>query len=381
MPVLPEYVYLHYPLCRHTCSYCDFNVYTASKYEGFSDIWLKGIERDLTTFSGGEASSSGPAQAKLRSLYLGGGTPSLLEPKEIERLVGIIEKFYSARSSDFEFTIECNPESLTEQKLRDFKKLGINRVSLGIQSFSEIELKRLERLSTRAHLLNALEWTSKYFKNFTVDLMLGIPDQIKNQLDQNLSEALEFNPPHLSLYLLTIANDHLWKTNSFMKKHLNSDESAREFYLASTYLLESKGYEHYEVSNFSKPGFRSRHNSNYWNIKSSYLGLGPGAHGYLPSTSRRRYEMIRDPQEWSRDETGVSWTEDLSVEQTRLEEFYFKLRTRQPICLTESPDVLKALVNDAVLQPTENDHYILSDNGWLLIESVAARLLQCAKNI
>lgn len=372
IPVLPEYVYLHYPLCRHTCSYCDFNVYTASKYEGFSELWLEGIERDLRKF----AAHSAAPQSNLRSLYLGGGTPSLLTAHEIEKLLKTLENFYPQKSPDFEFTIECNPETLTAEKIQDFRSLGINRLSLGVQSFQVTELKRLERLATVPHLMKSLDWIVRDFKNFSLDLMLATPDQTQESLLQNISEALSWRPPHVSLYLLTLSDDHAWKKNSFMKEKLGSDEKAEDFYFAALDVLKKNGFEHYEISNFSRPGFRSRHNSNYWDIHSSYLGLGPGAHGYLPGASRQRYEMIRDPMRWFESSERIGTFENLSPAQTQLEGFYLKLRTRKPIQFTRSLTIVLALESEGLVR-FSSDGILLTDRGWLLMESVAERLMQC----
>jgi oxygen-independent coproporphyrinogen-3 oxidase len=152
------------------------------------------------------------------------------------------------------------------------------------------------------------------------------------------------------------------------------DETVTEMYLRVCERMKSAGYEHYEVSNFAKPGYRSRHNSNYWKIESSYLGLGPGAHGYLRGSGRFRYEMIRDPQKWMKDETGVGTFEALTMEQTKLEDFYLHLRTRKPLDLPQNPSLLRDLTREGLIEVIEGQGFVATERGWLVIESLAQTL-------
>ena len=277
-------------------------------------------------------------------------------------------------SSDAELTIECNPESLSEDKVRDLRSLGINRISLGVQSFQDVQLRRLERLSTRKHLYKAIEWIASHFKNFSLDLMVGLPDQSPELFERDLEEILKVNPPHISAYILTLKEDHVWKTAPAMKDRMIDDEQVESFYLRLIEQLRSAGFGQYEVSNFARPGFESRHNSNYWDVKSSYLGLGPGAHGYL---DRVRYECVREPKAWMNSLSGVSSFERLTQEQQELEEFYMTLRTRRPANIADFRSAAIGALQQSghILVNQAQGTFTLSDRGWLLMESVAERLL------
>jgi oxygen-independent coproporphyrinogen-3 oxidase len=273
-----------------------------------------------------------------------------------------------------EVTIECNPESLTEEKVSGFKSAGINRISLGVQSFQDVQLRRLERLATRRHLQSSLEWIQKYFSNYSVDLMLGLPDQTEALFEMDLKEILQLNPPHLSAYVLTLSEDHVWKTAESMKSRMVGDDRVEKFYLQLISELRGRGFEQYEVSNFAKPGFQSVHNTNYWDVESSYLGLGPGAHGYL---GKVRYESTRDPNDWMKSPHGIGSFEVLTREQQDLEKFYMELRTRKPAKIQDFRSAAIAALQQAGLieiRPSEGV-FTLTDRGWLLMESVAERLL------
>lgn len=371
-------MYLHYPLCRHTCSYCDFNVYSEGAVKAlqpnFERLWLGGVKRDLS-FLTGLARQSAP----LKTLYLGGGTPSLISPPGLRELLQILGERYDLTTLE-EFTIECNPESLSEEYVRFLKDIGVTRPSLGVQTFDSAQLRRLERLSTRSHIDQALEWISKFFSNFSLDLMIGIPDQSMSSLEADLEKIKIISPPHVSIYLLTVAPDHIFKTHSFIQKRLPPDETSAAMYLRVCDFLKTLGYEHYEVSNFSKPGIHSRHNSNYWDLESDYFGLGPGAHGYLRDSSRRRlrYEVHRDPKRWMSEAMIFSEAEILSDDQMRLEKIYLDLRTRRPIQGKMQSSVMSHLVQEKLMEKVDGG-YIATDAGWLVMEGLAERLVSASK--
>lgn len=315
-------------------------------------------------------------QHPLKTLYLGGGTPSLLEISDLKNLLKILKTRFEF-SSDLEFTMETNPENLNLEYLRALKnEIGVNRLSLGVQSFLPNQLKRLERLATAKKLEQVIFEIQSEFKNFSLDWMIGIPDQTLESFEEDLKKFIEISPPHLSTYILTLPADHKMKTNLTMQKLLVSDEGVQNIYLKICDALRASGYEHYEISNFSKPGFRSKHNSNYWNSSSDYLALGPGAHGYLKNEIERiRYENIRDPLVWSSSDFGFENSEVLNAEQQKLENFYLRLRTRQPVFVSE--------VNESVISPMlqekwiklEGNEMFLTESGWLLMESIAEKLL------
>ncbi len=344
---------------------------TLSVEPQFEQRFIDAISRDL------RLCGSIPAQrVPLNSLYLGGGTPSLLSVKGLEHLKSLLDHYYEGLGTKTcEWTLEANPETLSEDKLRAFKTLGINRLSVGVQSFSEVQLKRLERLATREHLHKSLSAVSNTFENFSVDLMIGIPEQTFDLLKSDLEELMKYDPPHISVYLLTLSDDHKWLHHPAMKDRMVEAEVAADFYEFVCRYLKERGYRHYEVSNFSKPGFESRHNSMYWTGRDSYMGLGPGAHGFLVGDGAvQRYEVERDWHKWLLGES-ISWIETLSAEQRELEDFYFRLRTRQPIKIPKEAGAIQELMNEGLAERREASEVVLTDRGWLMMESVAARLV------
>lgn len=370
MNPISSWVYLHYPVCQHHCSYCDFNVVSRAKAPpDFEVLWLNGLARHFNAFCEGKS-------GELRSLYLGGGTPSLLSLPAIEECLKILESHYTFRA-DLEFTIECNPESLSKNYLEGLRGLGVNRVSLGVQTTLAPQLRRLERLATHRNILETCEWVSQLFKNFSFDFMIGIPDQNLETLKEDFKFIESSKTPHISIYLLTLDGDHKLKTHPSMKARLADVDLASEMYLAVCEFMRGLGYRHYEVSNFSKPGFESCHNQNYWDAESDYLGLGPGAHGYLKAEdgSRIRYECERDLLKWSAHPTGIAWTERLDEEQRRLEKNYLALRTRSPLSPSDlNSKKLQIFIREGLVEQTEAGVH-LTDRGWLVMESIAAELI------
>lgn len=270
--------------------------------------------------------------------------------------------------------MECNPESLDQDYLKQVKGLGVSRISLGVQSFQGSQLKRLERLATLTKIKDSLNSIEKYFENYSLDLMFGIPEQNEENLILDLEEIIRFSPPHVSIYLLTIADDHVWHRSEKMKQKIPTDSQSSHFYKLIADKLRENSYLHYEVSNFSKPGFQSQHNQSYWDAALSYMGFGPGAHGYQ-SESGHRYEMIRNLDAWLHHENGLGEIENLTEEQKNIEFLYLKLRSRKW--------VNDSLVNVAELLSLEAEGHIEKSDGQIrvkedsliLLDAVVQRLL------
>jgi oxygen-independent coproporphyrinogen-3 oxidase len=216
---------------------------------------------------------------QINTIYFGGGTPSILEVSDLEFLISNLQKHYSL-AIDAEITLEANPDDITAEKLRAWKIIGINRLSIGVQSFFEEELRWMNRAHNAQQAIDNLQLARKEFENITIDLIYGSPLLTDEMLKQNVDRAIELDIPHLSCYALTVEEKtplhKLINTNK--TANIDNEKQARQFLLLMQWLRE-KGYEHYEVSNFAKPGFRSRHNSSYWEGE-KYLGLGPSAHSY-----------------------------------------------------------------------------------------------------
>lgn len=333
----------------------------------FEQKWLRALENHLSKWMGDQRGS-------LKTLYLGGGTPSLISPKGIASVRELIEKYYDWNVE--EWTIECNPESLSREKLLALHSIGVNRLSVGVQTFIPEQLRRLERLATFEHIEKILGDVQNIFKNFSIDLMIGIADQTSDSLEQDLEKIRKLRPPHLSVYILTLDEDHKMRVMPSISARLADDELVSKFYNRVCDFLGEMNYEHYEISNFAQPGFRSRHNSNYWNAECSYLGLGPGAHSYLRAADRRiRFENIKDPNAWNAHPIGFENFETLDAEQQRLENLYLKLRTQQPVAESQVDQsfLKECLRNDWAR--THDKMVFLTRAGWLIMESLAARLI------
>lgn len=263
-------IYLHIPFCKQACTYCNFH-FTTSLH--FKDDLVQALVKEIETeknYLGGE---------KIETIYFGGGTPSLLSIADCCLLIESIRKNYQV-AAGAEITLEVNPDDSTIEKLEGWKIAGINRLSIGVQSFFEEELRWMNRAHNRRQAIDGLQAATQLFDNITIDLIYGSPLLTDEMWKQNVDRAVNAGIPHLSCYALTVEEKtplhKLIKTKQ--SKNVDNDKQARQFLLLMQWLKE-KGYEHYEVSNFAKPGYRSRHNSAYWKGV-HYLGLGPSAHSF-----------------------------------------------------------------------------------------------------
>ncbi|MEO8584409.1 MAG: radical SAM family heme chaperone HemW, partial [Flavitalea sp.] len=264
-------IYLHIPFCKQACHYCNFHFSTSLKLQNdFLEALLKETElrKDYTE---GES---------VTSIYFGGGTPSLLRSGDLELIISTLKKTYPV-SPYAEVTLEANPDDITSEALRSWKQIGINRLSIGIQSFFEEDLRWMNRAHSASQAAVCIPLAREAgFTNVTIDLIYGGPTLSDEKWKQNLSTAVSFRVPHLSCYALTVES----KTplDSMIKKkvvqNVSADDQARQFQIMLSF-LEENGYEQYEISNFSLPGKRSIHNSSYWS-SAKYIGFGPSAHSY-----------------------------------------------------------------------------------------------------
>ena len=264
-------VYVHVPFCRSKCFYCGFYSVAAMGWRG---DYVKGVEREIA-LRGGYL-----PERKAETLYFGGGTPSCLERGELEGLVGALERQY-AFVEGAERTIEVNPEDLTEEKLAVFRELGFNRLSVGVQSFSD---ERLRQVNRRHSGLQAAEWVrlaaEMGFGNIGVDLMIGLPGQTEVELERDLERVGELPVAHLSVYMLSIdAGTVFEKMVERGEFQLEDEEVTAARYALVCRRAAEMGFEHYEVSNFARDGRYSQHNVAYWQGR-TYVGFGPSAHSY-----------------------------------------------------------------------------------------------------
>ncbi|MEO9476855.1 MAG: radical SAM family heme chaperone HemW [Cyclobacteriaceae bacterium] len=264
-------IYIHIPYCKQACHYCDFHFSTSLQN---MDNMHAAICQEIAIrkpYLEGE---------NIETIYFGGGTPSLFSSAQLEKVLATVNNNFKV-SENAEITLEANPDDLTLEKLKELKQIGINRLSIGIQSFDEERLKFLNRSHNAAEALDCVKNAqSAGFENLTVDLIYAIPPESMSYWERDLNMAIELDVPHISLYGLTIEERTVfgnWKTKGRLQE--TSEDIAADQYRLAIETLITKGYAHYEVSNFAKPGFRSRHNSAYWS-GASYLGIGPGAHSF-----------------------------------------------------------------------------------------------------
>jgi oxygen-independent coproporphyrinogen-3 oxidase len=265
-------IYLHIPFCRQACHYCNFHFSTSLKLKNeFVQALLKeaGLQKNYL-----------PADsAPVNTIYFGGGTPSLLSVDELHAILEALRQNFMI-AADAEITLEANPDDLNAEKLNYWKQTGINRLSIGVQSFFEDDLRWMNRAHTAKQAIGNLGLAREYFDNITIDLIYGTPTLPDDKWEQNIQQAISLGIAHLSCYALTVEPGTALA--SMISKHkitdVNTEDQARQFLLLMNRLQEA-GYEHYEISNFALPGKRSRHNSSYWQ-GIPYLGLGPSAHSF-----------------------------------------------------------------------------------------------------
>ena len=263
-------IYLHIPFCRQACHYCDFHFSTSLKHK---EALLQAMRQEL--FLRREEVGGDPVE----TVYFGGGTPSLLSEAEIEGFLEQIAREYNL-SPDAEITLEANPDDLVPERIATLAAGPVNRLSIGIQSFQEAELRWMNRAHTAKEALQCLEGVGRHFGNYSIDLIYGIPGSRPETWHQTLQTALGFDPPHIPAYALTVepATALQSQIDRGLSDQPDEDRTEADFhYLADT--LGAAGYAHYEISNFGKPGYYSRNNTAYWQGK-PYLGIGPSAHSY-----------------------------------------------------------------------------------------------------
>jgi oxygen-independent coproporphyrinogen-3 oxidase len=263
-------IYLHIPFCKRACHYCNFHFSTSLHLTNdFLAALLKeaALRKDYLE------------REAVNTIYFGGGTPSLLAIDKLQDILTTLKANFSV-SPAAEITLEANPDDITEDALVNWKQAGINRLSIGVQSFFEEDLQWMNRAHTANQALHNLELARKHFDNITIDLIYGTPGLSDERWQENVKRAITLGIPHLSCYALTV--EPKTALDSMIRKHqvsnVQPEDQARQFLLLMDW-LEAAGYEHYEISNFAQPGHRSRHNSSYWQGY-PYLGLGPSAHSF-----------------------------------------------------------------------------------------------------
>ncbi len=370
-------IYIHIPFCKSRCSYCDFatDVY---RNNDAVERYVSALIKEITNYELRITNS-------VETLYFGGGTPSLLTTNQLEKILNSLHKKFSF-TEKIEFTLEMNPATVTLEKLRDFKNLGVNRASFGVQTFDDRALKIL----ARGHDANDVRKTFQLlrradFDNISFDLIAGLPNQTLLNWEDNLNQALALHPEHLSLYLLEIHEATPLAEQIRTKRQPLPDEYlAAEMYELMLEKVSAYGYQQYEISNFSKPDFESRHNSKYW-LCDPVLAFGVSAHSF--DGKNKRWSNERDTNKYvsviENGESPLVETNELDTIQTAGEFAFLNLRLTKGLDLEEykahfgidlqtkyAPD-LKHLA-DAELIKFEDNHLKLTKKGMVYSNEVFA---------
>ena len=367
-------LYFHIPFCKKACHYCDFHFSTVHKT--YDDV-INAIQRELAL------QSDFLPNKKLTSIYFGGGTPSLLKADDLKKLLAQTHHQFEV-APDAEITLEANPDDLSIAKLRAIRQSGVNRLSIGIQSFFDEDLKAMNR-SHEAH--QALKCVSQAqdlgFENITIDLIFGLPNLSNGKWQTNIEKALELNVPHISAYSLTVEpNTALHKMVNTGRVHLPTEDDVLAQYQILTTLTRENGFDHYELSNYGKPGFHSRHNSSYW-AGDPYLGIGPSAHGF--NGHLRQWNVANNTQYVKKISAGETWFERETIDQKdAFNEFVMTgLRTANGVSLDEVEKRFRregALLDDAQAKlecgklELRNGTLIIPENEWMMSDSIISDL-------
>lgn len=357
-------VYIHIPFCKSKCKYCSFVSYTDLSLK---DNYLDALECEIIQKYQGET---------LDTLYIGGGTPSLLKIDEIIRILSLF-----TISNNTEITMELNPESVNESYLKALKTVGINRISFGVQTFNDSILssigRRHDSKMAREAVYNA---RSAGFENISLDFIYGLPAQTIPDFMFDLKQGVALGVKHLSLYGLKIDEGCYFHRN--FPKNLPDNDMQAEMYLKAIDFLEDKNFEHYEISNFSKQGFNSKHNLNYWN-NNSYYGFGCAAHGYMDGI---RYANNSDIEKYINEPCNVEYSHSLSPQEILEEEIFLGLRKGEGINTKKInskfniefdkkySNILNKFLKSGHLIETE-DGYKFSNNGFLISNTIMCEFL------
>jgi len=326
-------LYIHWPFCLKKCPYCDFNSHVSEKVD--SKIWKESYLKELDFIA------KHTDYTTVRSVFFGGGTPSLMDPELIADILQAVRMHWKL-SEEAEITLEGNPTSIEAEKYADFYRAGINRASVGVQSFDDNELKFLGRQHSAIEARKALDKVASWFSNVSFDLIYALPGQSSEKWHKALAEALNYATPHLSLYQLTIE-----KGTPFYKLHrekeiiLPDEDIQADMYQITSELTAKHGLQAYEVSNYALPGMESQHNLAYWRYQ-DYIGIGPGAHGRVHSSQpimqiganeNIATMTIHNPEKWLKSVQenghGFSSVNALSMEDSLTESVMMGMRTKE----------------------------------------------------
>jgi putative oxygen-independent coproporphyrinogen III oxidase len=366
--VLPRHLYVHVPFCARRCVYCDFSI--AVRRTVPVDEYVGGIEREL------ELRHFAAEPLELDTLYFGGGTPSRLGADGVARLIDAI-RARVVLAPDAEVTLEANPEDVTPGATAAWRAAGVNRLSLGAQSFDDRILRWMHRTHDSVAIERAVDAArASAIDNLSLDLIFGLPEELERAWDTDLSRALALSPQHISLYGLTIEpHTPLGRAHHRGQFAESPDDRYEREFLQAHEVLTAAGFEHYEVSNYGVPGRASRHNSSYWS-GAAYAGLGPSAHGYDGCTRRWNRSAYTD---WlavvNADADPVEGQELLTAENRAAEDVYLGLRTANGLVMQQGDLAhVTPWIEAGWAAIANRERLVLTASGWLRLDAIAADL-------
>lgn len=370
-------LYIHFPWCIQKCPYCDFNSH-AVKHEvpeqAYIDALLGDLRCDLTQLSG---------RPVVTSVFMGGGTPSLFSPQAIERLLAGIQKQVEL-SADCEITLEANPGTFEAAKFQAYRQLGVNRLSIGVQSFNDRHLQVLGRVHNAAEAMRAAEIAVRAgFDNFNLDLMFGLPEQSIEQMQQDIECAISLKPTHLSFYQLTL------EPNTYFHKFPPRLPDDDLIYLGQKWcqqILVERGYRQYEVSAYAQDDYVCRHNRNYWRF-GDYLGIGAGAHGKLSlklPDKLVRTQKVKRPEQYLQGDK-IKSQELIEIPQLPLEFVMNQLRLREGFDLAHystvtglSEQSLQPALTESIAEGLLVEHgtrIVCTERGWDFLDHILEKFM------
>lgn len=367
----PTSAYVHIPFCTQICYYCDFSKVFIKNQP--VDDYLQALIREFKHYDIHD----------LKTLYIGGGTPTAITADQLDYLLTNLEAELNLDMLE-EFTIEANPGDLTPEKIQVLRKSAVNRVSLGVQTFFDKQLKQIGRSHNEAQIYESIDALKEAgLTNISIDLIYALPNQTMEQVQENVRKALALDIPHLSLYSLILENHTVFMNKQRRGRlHLPSEDIEADMFTYIIDELEKNGFEHYEISNFTKPGFESRHNLMYWdNVE--YYGVGAGASGYLNGVRYRNRGPIQHYLKAIREEGHSRLGEDiLTKEEMMEEEFFLGLRKKTGVSISHFEakfgvsfteryaEIVDALVEKGLLKH-EEDTIRMTKKGLFLGDTVA----------
>ena len=376
---IPLSLYIHIPWCIKKCPYCDFNSHEVKNdipEERYLESLIKDLENELPNIWG----------RSIESIFIGGGTPSLFSAKGIDKLLRSLRERLNIRPN-IEITMEANPGTFEQDRFSGFRQAGINRLSIGIQSYNDQHLNALGRVHGSEEALNAANIVQTAgFDNFNLDLMFGLPKQTISEALDDLNQAILAKPNHISWYQLTIEENTLFH---YSPPPVPNDELIWEIQQQGQKLLSEAGYEQYEVSAYAQQNQQSKHNINYWEF-GDYLGIGAGAHGKItmPDGSITRHTKFRHPEEYmkkaldnqsrstekplKKDDVIFEFMLNIARLKTGFTTELFEQRTW--LEFSEIEGKLETLINDGLILKNEN-HYRPSEKGYLFVNDIVNRFL------